>query len=167
MTPLTPIDILSRWLHVSTACIVIGSAFFMRILLPIAIGVLQPEQREAVFLKARRAFKMVVHSGILLFLLTGTYNAIRAWPKYNERPGLTHGLFGIHVLLALIIFTLSLIQLAGAKPKPAHRTVMAWVLVLLFTTVAAASALKWAREYAHDHPKVLRAVPATALTLRA
>ena len=115
---------------------------------------LDPETREATFLRLRRGFKFVVHPGILLFLISGTYNAIRNWPTYNRWPGVTHGLFGIHLLLGLIILTMWLILLAGREAKPNHAKWMKITIVLLFITVGAASTLKWAREYAHDHPRV-------------
>ena len=76
-------DILSRWAHLSTACVLFGSAFFMRLILPVGLRAVDPEAQAAVFLGARRAMKYVAHSGILLLLLTGTYNAIRNWPQYT------------------------------------------------------------------------------------
>lgn len=154
MTPWTPIDIFFRWLHVVTACVVFGSAFFMRILLPIGLRGLDPEVREATFLRLRGAFKMVVHSGIALFLISGIYNTLRNWHTYNQWPGVTHGLFGLHLLLALTIFTISLILLAGSKPIQGHARWMKINIILLFLAVAVASTLKWAREYAHDHPRM-------------
>lgn len=156
MTPWTPVDIFFRWLHVVTACVVFGCAFFMRVLLPIGLRSLDADAREATFLRLRRAFKVVVHPGILLFLISGIYNAVRNWHTYNQWPGITHGLFGLHLLLALTIFTISIILLAGPKPIPGHAKWMKINIVLFFLTVAFASTLKWAREYAHDHPRIDR-----------
>src|SRR5271165_5912447 len=49
--------IFSRWLHVVTACLVIGGVFIMRFLLPPAIAPLEAEARQGVFLRARHGFK--------------------------------------------------------------------------------------------------------------
>jgi uncharacterized membrane protein len=142
-----------RWLHVITACAVIGCAFFMRVIVPIGLRGLEPSVAEAAFLRARRGFKFVVHPGILLFLISGIYNAIAAWPDYSHwaHPGLTHGLFGLHILLALIAWTILLYALAGREPKRGSQALTKLNLVVLALTVAAASTLKIVHGYAHDH----------------
>lgn len=141
-------DILFRWIHVSTACVLFGSAFFMTVILPVGLFAIAPEPREAAFLRTRRAFKLVVHPGILLLLISGTYNAIRNWRNYTLQPPLLHGLFGVHLFLGIAIFVILLILLAGREPRPSSRTWMRVNLVLLFLTVAVASTLKWGRERA-------------------
>lgn len=145
-----------RWLHVITACVVVGCAFFMQVIVPIGLRGLEPSVAEAAFLRARRGFKFVVHPGILLFLISGIYNAIAAWPDYNHwaHPGLTHSLFGLHILLALIAWTILLYVLAGREPRPGSRTLTKVNLVVLALTVAAASTLKIVHGYAHDHAVV-------------
>lgn len=155
-----PINILARWLHVITACVLIGCSFFAFFLLPLALRDLEPEQRAAASMRVRRAFKMVVHSGILLLLLTGAYNAVRNWSMYDRWPGVTHGIFGIHLLLGLGVMTLQLLVLAGAAPRPSSRMMMKWALILAFLTVLAASTLKWAREQAPYRP-ALYGIPAS------
>ncbi len=151
---MTLINILARWLHVMTACVLIGCAFFAFFLLPIALRGLEPERRLAALLQVRRPLKMVVHAGVLLLLLSGAYNAVRNWHIYNQWPGITHGIFGIHVLLGLGVMTLQLIALAGKIPRPSAATMSRWALILAFLTVLAGSTLKWARERAHDRPSV-------------
>jgi len=154
MTLIIVINIFVRWLHVITACVLIGSAFFVYFLLPAALCGLDPEPRAAAALRVRRPLKIVFHAGITLLLLTGAYNAVRNWHLYNEWPGVTHGIFGLHVLLGLAVMTLQVILLAGNTPRPPSRSLMRWALILAFLTVLAASTLKWAREYGHDHPKL-------------
>jgi uncharacterized membrane protein len=138
--------ILSRWLHIVAACLAIGGFFFIRVILPIGLAVLEPENRDAAALRTRRAFKMVVHSAILLLILTGVFNTMVAWSKYNLNPPMMHPLWGTHVLLALIAFSIALYVLAGPKPPTAHRKLMTVNLVVLLLTVATASTLKWARD---------------------
>ena len=146
MTFMDILTILSRWLHVTSAILAVGGAFFLRVILPMGTASLDPENREAVFLRCRRGFKMVVHSSILVLLLTGAYNAYRNWDWYSAKPGLTHGLFGMHGLLALAVFAISLWLLAGREPTRSHRGWMKINLLLMLLAVAAASSLKWVRD---------------------
>jgi uncharacterized membrane protein len=146
--------ILSRWIHVISACLVIGGAFFIRFIVPRGLNLLEESQRTAVLLAVRRGFKMVVHSAILLLLLTGIYNTTLAWDKYNLDKAVLHALWGIHILLAALAFTLALYVLAGQTPPKSHRKLMAVNIIVLLLVVAAASSLKWARERAvAEHAK--------------
>jgi len=148
MSALTPVDILCRWLHVITGCVLIGCAFFAFFLLPVALRGLEPPSAVAAALRVRRPFKIIVHGGVTLLLLTGVYNAIRNWHVYNQWPGITHGLFGVHLLLGLTVMALLLMALAGPAPRASARTLMKWALILAFLTVLAGSTVKWAREHA-------------------
>ena len=144
-----PIDvILSRWVHVISACLAIGGVFFIRFILPKGLALLDEAQAESVLLAVRRRFKMLVHTVILLLLLSGIYNTYLAWDKYKLDEAVLHALWGTHILLAALVFTISLYVLAGRQPPKAHRKLMAINFVLLLCAVAAASSLKWARERA-------------------
>jgi uncharacterized membrane protein len=138
--------ILSRWLHIVSACLVIGGFFFLRLVLPGSLAILEPDLQTAVLLKTRRTFKMVIHSSILLLLATGLFNSFMGLRTYNLNPPLLHTLLGIHILLALLAFGLIFYMLAGARPPPSHRKVVALTLTVLLLAVADASALKWGRE---------------------
>jgi uncharacterized membrane protein len=138
-------------MHIVPAALVIGGVFFMRIVLPRGLALLEPEAREQVFLKCRRGFKMTVHPCILLLLVSGTYNSIRLWSQYKANPPLFHSLWGGHVLLALIVIGLSLWLLAGKQPPKSHRSWVMTNLILLLAVVAVASTLKYARE-TEPHP---------------
>ena len=129
-----------------------GGGVFLRVLLPAAIGPLDPEQREGVFLRSRRAFKLVVHPAVLVFVATGAYNAWKNWNTYKHNPGLMHGLFGVHLLLALAVMAISLWLLAGREPVRGHRSWMRFNVLLMFLAVLAASSLKYARDHAGPKP---------------
>ena len=137
----------SRWIHLTAACLLFGGAFFFYLIVPIATRLLDEQGRQAVFLKSRRGFKLIVHPMILLLLLSGTYNAIHNWSGYKTNMPTTHMLFGSHLLLGLIIFTILLVILAKREPIRSHRAWLRVTVVLLFLTVAAASGLKQAREH--------------------
>jgi uncharacterized membrane protein len=145
--------IFSRWLHVISACLVIGALFFIRFLLPSALAPLEAEPRKIVFLRARRAFKMLVHSTIFLLLLTGSLNLWTNLNKYNLNPPLMHPILGTHILLALVAFAIALYVLAGKEPPASHRKLATINFLILLAAVVAASTLKWAREKTvAEHP---------------
>ncbi|HWE93587.1 MAG TPA: hypothetical protein VG269_06385 [Tepidisphaeraceae bacterium] len=163
MDAITAISVFSRWLHVITACVLIGSLFFLQVVLPAGLRGLDPESAEGVRARCRRGMKLIVHSSLLLALLTGAFNAWRAWGDYNRRPGVTHGVFGLHVLLGLGALTLLMVVLAGRGAKPVRQSSIKISLILLVLAVAAASTLKRLREWAHDHPRADHAAPVQKL----
>jgi uncharacterized membrane protein len=141
------LTVLFRWLHIIPACLAIGGAVFMRLVLPVGLAALDdPQQRQAVFLRCRRVFKMLIHTCILLLLISGSYNAWRNWAAYHEAIPLSHAFFGLHVILALMVFGISIAVLMGKEPPASHRKLMAVNLVLLALLVAAGSTLKWVRD---------------------
>ena len=158
MTVKLAVDILFRWLHVAAACLAIGGAFFIRVLLPIATRLLDAEHREGVFLRARRAFKIrrppgdPHAAGERRVQRLGQLALVHA-----SNPGRCAGMFGTHLLLALAVIAL----LAGAagrrEPIRSHRGWMKVNLVLMALTIVAASALKWARD--HTPPPGTQTLP--------
>jgi uncharacterized membrane protein len=137
-----------RYIHIVTACVLFGGAFFFRVLLPIGVRGLDPQMQETVLLRCRRGFKMVVHSAFLLLLLTGGYSAVLHWHIYTLNPPVMHGLFGLHLLLGLGGLVLLMIVTAGREPLRSYLSIAKVALVILFLAVLAASTLKWEREHA-------------------
>ena len=146
MTAQAVFDILFRYVHVLAACLAVGGAFFMRFVLPVGTRDLDPEKKQHVFLRSRRAFKLVIHSAIAAFVVSGAYNAIRLWPQYKVNHLLLHSLWGAHLLLGLTVFTISIVLLRGIEPPRRHRGWMKANVVLMLLAILAAGVLKWARE---------------------
>jgi uncharacterized membrane protein len=138
--------ILSRYLHVLSAILAIGGLFFMRVILPLGLAQADAASREAVFLRCRRAFKMLIHTAVLLLLLTGAFNTYSAWNDYRLNTRLMHGLWGPHMLLGIIAIIISLVLLAPPTPPRWHKTGAAVNLFLLLTAVFLASTLKYVRD---------------------
>jgi uncharacterized membrane protein len=138
--------ILSRWLHIIAAVLAFGGTFFMRVILPLGLAQADAASREAVFLRCRRVFKMVIHTCVLLLLLTGGFNTWRAWGDYRLGRPLTHALWGPHMLLGITAMVIALLLLAPKQPPRWHRTGAMINLIILFITVLLASSLK----YVHD-----------------
>ena len=145
------VAIFFRWLHIVSACALVGSAFFFEFLLPSATRGVDDSVRESIHLRARRGFKMTVHVTLLLFLISGTYNALKNWPIYTRNPGVMHGLFGMHILLGLGAVTLLMISLAGREMKRTAPRYTRLALAALVLGIAAASTLKSAREWTMTH----------------
>jgi len=146
MLAMAIVVVMLRWMHIVAAALVIGGLFFMQVILPAGLSLLAPEQREAVFLRCRRGFKMTVHPAILLILVSGVYNSIGNFPAYKANPALLHGLWGMHMLLGAIAIGISIWLLAGRTgPAKARQWAMLNLLILL-VLVGVASTLKWARE---------------------
>jgi uncharacterized membrane protein len=155
------LDILMRYLHVVAACLAVGGAFFIRFLLPIGTRDLEAEAKDFVLLRSRRAFKMVVHPAMLAFIVSGVYNSIRLFRQYKANPPLLHGLWGTHILLGLVIFTISIMLLKGVQPPRNHRMWMKVNVGLMLVVILVASSLKWARE--HENPRVMPVKNAPAM----
>jgi uncharacterized membrane protein len=150
--------ILSRWLHVIAAILAIGGTFFMRVILPLGLAQADAASRDAVFLRCRRVFKMVIHTSILLLVLTGTFNSMRNLDDYRLEKPLSHILWGSHILLGVAAMVIALVLLGPKQPPKWHRTGAMINLVILFITVLLASSLK----YVHD--QALRNQPPKSVT---
>lgn len=138
--------VIFRWLHIVAAALVIGGAFFVALVLPAGTTAIEPAAQQQAMHAWRGIFKRVIHTCILLLLISGIYNSIRLFPGYAAQPGLLHGLWGGHILLALVAFAIALWLLAGKSPRPGNLKWMMVNLVLLLLAVAVASTLKTARE---------------------
>ena len=146
------LGVLFRWFHIIPACLAIGGALFMRVVLPAGLRGLDPEQRKAALFRSRCVFKMIIHTCLLLLIISGTYNAIGNWGMYHRAVPLSHAFFGLHLLLALAVFTISIVLLIGKAPPPSHGTWMTVNLLLMALLVAAGSSLKWVRDHAPATP---------------
>ena len=137
--------ILFRWLHVVSACLVLGGAVVMRFVLPVGLRQVEGAPAEAAFLASRRVFKMIVHTSILLLLVSGVFNTWRNWSTYGTAP-LAQSLWGTHVMLAAVAITIALYVLHGKKPPARHRMMMAINVGVLLALILVASSLKWWRD---------------------
>jgi uncharacterized membrane protein len=98
-----PVDVLSRWVHVGTAIVLLGGTFYIRfVLMPAAKQLPDAEHEQLKELVAAR-WKRFVHAGILLLILTGFYNYFQATPAAAFRKQY-HMLVGIKILLAFAVF---------------------------------------------------------------
>jgi len=139
--------VFSRWVHVISACLLVGGTFFFAI---------------AWRSEGRRALQMLVRVTIVLLIASGIYNLILNRDGYHRTLPLSHGLLGSHVLLALVIVGLLEAGLSARRVECGRRGLVRIGVVLLFVTVAVASTLKYVRE----HPAPPTAVSGNAVRLK-
>jgi uncharacterized membrane protein len=140
--------VLSRWLHVISAILAVGGAFFLRVVVPAGLAEADAASRDSVLRSIRRKFKTVVHPAAALLILTGAFNTWRNWGDYKLRTGVMHGLWGAHMLLGLLAIGMSISLLAKPEPPRNHRKLLTVNLVLMFLLVGVASTLKFVRDQA-------------------
>lgn len=135
------IDVLSRIVHVGTAITLVGgSVFTVWVLLPSAKQ-LSDDAHTTLRTAVMGRWKYFVHVGIVLFLVSGLYNFVRALPDHDN-DSLYHALMGTKILIALVVFFLAA-ALVGKSPKlePIRQQRAKWlkVLVLLAAVIVAIS----------------------------
>ncbi|WP_169979125.1 hypothetical protein [Tautonia rosea] len=150
MDSFLPMDVLARWIHVGTAIVVLGGSVFLRVvLMPAASASLTEADHDALRQRLMATWRRVVTWGIALFLLSGFYNYLAVALPRHRGDGLYHGLMGIKILLAFVVFFLASAlvgrseALAGIRRKA--RQWLAITILLGFVIVGISGFLKVAR----------------------
>jgi uncharacterized membrane protein len=98
MDPSFLVAVISRWVHVGTAVVLIGGLTALRfVVAPVLAG------NTAALDAIRQRWKKFVHGGIALFLISGFVNYFLAMGSHKG-DGLYHALIGTKIILALIAF---------------------------------------------------------------
>jgi hypothetical protein len=101
---------LMQWIHLMAGIVGLGGMGFILLILMPSMGVLSPEQREALFKAVSTRFRWVSWSAIGLLLITGLYNVRqnywevawgRVWFLLTLKIGSAFALFGIVFALTL------------------------------------------------------------------
>lgn len=98
------ISIISRWIHIGTAIVLVGGTFFLRFVLTPAASQLSDEEHAKLKELVMNKWKKFVHGGIALFILSGFYNFLAVQVPRHRGEGLYHALIGTKILLAFVIF---------------------------------------------------------------
>ena len=135
------IDTISRVIHVSTAIALVGgTVFVLFVLIPSTAAMPEADERNLRSSVIQR-WKRFVHIGIVLFLVTGFHNFIRAIPSHRG-DGLYHALIGTKILLAFAMFFIGSALVGRSKAFESMRQKrVLWlrVFVLLAFSVVAIS----------------------------
>ena len=114
MNDLFPMDVVSRFVHVAVAIVMVGGTVFMRFILMPAARELPDSEHDQLRQRLMTRWKRVVHGGIGLLLLSGMYNYMQQIPAH-QGDGLYHALVGTKMLLALAVFFIAS-ALVGRSP---------------------------------------------------
>jgi uncharacterized membrane protein len=111
------LNVVVRWIHITSAVVGVGAAAFVLWgLLPAAkAGGIEPG--PAFTQVAYRRFRRLIHAALGLLLLTGVYNLFLVMPRSRALGGLMpvyHGVLGTKILLALVIFAIATATLSGS-----------------------------------------------------
>lgn len=103
------INVLSRWIHVATAIVLLGGMAFQRFVLLPSAAELPDAEHDKLRAAVLGRWKKFVHAGIGLLLLTGFYNYLGAPTPANPPISwkLYHPLVGTKILIALALFAMS------------------------------------------------------------
>jgi len=136
----------SRWLHISTAIVLVGGMVFIRFVLNPNAEQLPPSEHDRLRELVTAGWRKFVRAGILLFLLTGFYNYIAVAAPKHHGDGLYHALMGTKIILAFGVFFLAeaLVGRSAAFARLREQRKM-WLMVLIlvaFVIVAISSVLR-------------------------
>jgi uncharacterized membrane protein len=111
------LNVVVRWIHVTSAVVGVGgAAFLLWVLLPSARAV-GPDAARPVLEIVYRRFRWLVRSVIALLLLSGAYNLFVVIPRARALGSFKpvyHGLLGTKILLALALFGIAEALLASS-----------------------------------------------------
>ena len=130
----------SRWLHILSAALAIGAPLYVRFVLMPAMMSLDAENRGRLSEAVARRWRIIVHLLIVIFLVTGFYNflGVARWKKFPpDEKFQYHLLFGIKLVIALAMFTISS-GLAGRSKlfAPMRERSRLWLTILIALGVA-------------------------------
>jgi uncharacterized membrane protein len=141
MEPDQIIAFISRLVHVGTAIVLVGGTTVLRFVVIPSLAGQPPEIAQAI----RGRWKMFVHIGIGLFLISGLYNYMIAIPSHKG-DGLYHAMLGIKMMLAFGVFFLASVLVGRSKGtqkfRDEHTKWMTILLLIAFTIISISSFVK-------------------------
>ena len=99
------ISLISRWMHILPAVVMVGGAIFTQLVLCPALDGNDPE--NAVKQQVKRKWSKVIMICALLLLLSGLYNTMVIFGADDKPGGMYHGLFALKLVLVFAIFYIS------------------------------------------------------------
>ena len=99
------ISLISRWMHILPAVVMVGGAIFTQLVLCPALDGNDPE--NAVKQQVKRKWSKVIMICASLLLLSGLYNTMAIFRAEEKPEGLYHALFSLKLILVFAIFYIS------------------------------------------------------------
>ena len=110
MEPELILGIVSRWLHIGSAIVLLGGTICLKFVVGPVLKDQSQELKEAV----RGRWKRFVHAAIAGLLLSGVYNYVRAFPMHSG-DGLWHAMVDTKIILALGVFFIASVLAGRSK----------------------------------------------------
>ncbi|MFN0199435.1 MAG: hypothetical protein ACKVT0_22010 [Planctomycetaceae bacterium] len=128
--------VIARWLHMLAAVTLVGGTIFMRFVLLPSATVLSEGEHNAFREQLLKRWKKIVHTGIMMLLVSGFFNYLVVLRPAHSGDALYHALMGVKIILALIVFVIAS-GLVGrsAAFEPLRQNRKLWLGVLVTLTV--------------------------------
>ena len=128
------LNILMRWLHISSVVVSIGGILYARLVVVPSIASLPADQQETLGDAMAARYRGLLYLAMLFLLASGTYNIF----MNLGRGPLYHALLGIKLLLVLHVFAVGFLIV---KPRNPKRTRMMTGVVISGVIIIAISAV--------------------------
>ena len=133
------LPLISRWLHVIPAVVLVGGTLFLRLALVPAASSEHVELREAV----RRRWARLVMWSVLFLLISGLYNSYLKAIGY-QLSGVYLTLLTIKILLALFVFYLASVLTGRSETAKRFRTrEIFWLNILCAAMIGIIAMAGW------------------------
>ena len=107
------LNILMRWLHISSVVVSIGGILYARLVVVPSIASLPADQQETLGDAMAARYRGLLYLAMLFLLASGTYNIF----MNLGRGPLYHALLGIKLLLVLHVFAVGFLIVKPRNPK--------------------------------------------------
>jgi putative copper export protein len=130
------IYVLMRWLHISSAAVLVGGVIFGCWVMTRAADALAPDAREALLDRAAALYQPLAFAAMAALLVSGMYNILTI-PGHSP---LYHILLGIKLLLAMHVFSVAI--LIGRPHHPRRGRLMAGAAISGLVIIGIAAYLR-------------------------
>jgi hypothetical protein len=177
--------LLSRYVHIVAACVVVGGTLFYELVVPIAIGELKNETQLALIGRMRWVFRWVVYTAAAALILTGIISAHRNWYVFSgdyvqflsrmsggtrtvedlEQVSVLNRpmwLFAAHLIAGVLSLVIAVALVSGGRPPNRPIQWMKLNVLLLLLAIFFASASRNARQRLFEAVRTGESPPASA-----
>jgi uncharacterized membrane protein len=159
------LDLILRWLHIFSAIVLVGGAFYMRCVLWPALTEQGAETRQRLLAAARPRWSRIVMITSALLLLSGLFNAVRIIMDYQLSGPVRYDiLVALKLLLAVVAMGLAAVLSGRSALAERCRQILAfWLNLQLLLAVL----LVGLAGYMKMVPRQLKMTPAEQQNVRA
>lgn len=106
---------LFRWLHVLSAILLLGGAFFMRAVLMPSAETLPDEPHQQLRAEVRKRWARWIHPGVGVLLIAGLVNYYLKITTFHLKGTNYHMLLGIKILLGLFVMVVAVMLIGRSS----------------------------------------------------